>query len=178
EQSFCHQCRRRTYYLKMTCGCGKLYCNRCISTRYDNLPFNESEPDWTCPACHNSCSCDYCTKRRGEVYISLRVPKIKRDTSEQVVTRGEDEVELPASENQAQVIRVPKPLPPTHIVGIPGSYWGNVYSLTGEKIGTAMVAEGNQAVTLDCSISALLPAPAVAPLRKRVFAGRMQPCWG
>ena len=33
EQSFCHQCRRRTYYLKMTCGCGKLYCNRCISTR-------------------------------------------------------------------------------------------------------------------------------------------------
>jgi hypothetical protein len=182
--------------------------------RYDNLPFNESEPDWTCPACHNSCSCDYCTKRRGEVYISLRVPKIKRDTSEQVVTRrfkkvkankiqvrhrpssepeiqvegngptgwtssSEDEVELPASgENQVQVIRVPKPLPPTHIVGIPGSYWGNVYSLTGEKIGTAMVGEGNETVTLDCSISALLPPPAVAPPQKRVFAGRRQPCWG
>ena len=33
EESFCHQCRRRTYYLKMKCKCGKLYCNRCISTR-------------------------------------------------------------------------------------------------------------------------------------------------
>ncbi len=178
------------------------------------MPFNESEPDWTCPACHNSCSCDYCTKRRGEVYISLRVPKIKSDTSEQVVTRGskkvkankvqvrhrsssepefevegngptgwssssEDEVELPApDDNQVQVIRVPKPLPPTHIVGIPGSYWGNVYSLTGEKVGTAMVGEGNQTVMLDCSLSTLLPASAVAPLRKRVFAGRRQPCWG
>jgi hypothetical protein len=33
EHTFCHQCRRRTYYLKMKCKCQKLYCNRCISTR-------------------------------------------------------------------------------------------------------------------------------------------------
>ena len=33
EHTYCHQCRRRTYYLKMKCKCQKLYCNRCISTR-------------------------------------------------------------------------------------------------------------------------------------------------
>ena len=34
EAQYCHQCRRRTFYLKMKCNdCGKLFCNRCIITR-------------------------------------------------------------------------------------------------------------------------------------------------
>lgn len=33
EAAYCHQCRRRTYYLKMKCKCQKLFCNRCISMR-------------------------------------------------------------------------------------------------------------------------------------------------
>ena len=33
DHTFCHQCRRRSYYLKMKCACRKLYCIRCISTR-------------------------------------------------------------------------------------------------------------------------------------------------
>lgn len=179
------------------------------------MSFDENKTDWTCPVCLNSCTCDYCTKKRGEVYISLRRSNVKSDTSEKVVTRevakiqadevqvrhqsssepefevegngptgwsssSEEEVELPVSgDNQVQVIRVPKPLPPTRIVGIPGSYWGNVYSLTGEKVGTARVGEDTQTVTLDWELSALLEsASPVAPPQKRVFAGCMQPCWG
>jgi hypothetical protein len=34
DQSFCHQCRRKTYYLKMTCVCQKKYCSRCIAIRF------------------------------------------------------------------------------------------------------------------------------------------------
>ncbi|KAK2459593.1 hypothetical protein APHAL10511_008403 [Amanita phalloides] len=76
DNTFCHQCRRRCYYLKMECACNKLYCSRCIYMRYDNLPFNASDPVWTCPACLNFCTCDQCTKKRGEVYVPLR-PRAK-----------------------------------------------------------------------------------------------------
>lgn len=34
EVSYCHQCRRKTSRLKMTCLCEKKFCNRCISVRY------------------------------------------------------------------------------------------------------------------------------------------------
>lgn len=33
DNTFCHQCRRTTHRLKMTCICKKRFCNRCISIR-------------------------------------------------------------------------------------------------------------------------------------------------
>lgn len=165
-----------------------------------------------------------CTKKRGEVYVSLRVPRVTDETVEPVITRTKtmnpkkvqerrltssepeyeegyedhnawggsaDEAEFPASDaKDGAVIREQKPFPPTLIVGDPGSHWGYVYSLSGEKFGTACVGEGNKSVKVTCTLPALptlptlptLPAVVVAsavpPLRKRVFVGRMQSSWG
>lgn len=34
DEHYCHQCRRKTFLLKMTCSCGRAYCCRCITLRY------------------------------------------------------------------------------------------------------------------------------------------------
>ncbi|KAF8629776.1 hypothetical protein AX15_003280 [Amanita polypyramis BW_CC] len=219
EHTFCHQCRRRTYYLKMECSCGKFYCNRCISLRYDNLPFDEHKRDWVCPACQDFCTCDAHTRQRGEVYVSLR-PARYRDSGEQITTRSKrekskkarrsvwsssdrdedendeldakDEVSkrdfvqrAPAGSKQHSItrgqettIRVEKPFPPTPIVGTPGSYWAAVYALTGERVGMGFVGEGNRNVRTSCSLTTLMFASGMVPRKKRVFVGRLQPCWG
>jgi hypothetical protein len=156
------------------------------------------------------CSCDLCTKKRGEVYVSLR--RVKDETVEPVVTRAKtinpkkvhvrlsssepeydqgyddhhtwaissaDEAEFPASGAKAgAAIHVPNPFPPTPILGVPGSHWGYVYSLSGEKFGTACVGEGNKSVKVTCTLPAVVVAAVVPPRRKRVFIGRVQSCWG
>jgi len=33
EEAYCHQCRRKTRYLKMSCPCSKRYCSRCMALR-------------------------------------------------------------------------------------------------------------------------------------------------
>jgi len=33
KETYCHQCRRKTRYLKMSCPCSKKYCNRCVALR-------------------------------------------------------------------------------------------------------------------------------------------------
>lgn len=33
EEAYCHQCRRKTRYLKMNCPCSKKYCSRCMALR-------------------------------------------------------------------------------------------------------------------------------------------------
>jgi len=33
EDAYCHQCRRKTRYLKMSCPCSKRYCSRCMALR-------------------------------------------------------------------------------------------------------------------------------------------------
>ena len=156
------------------------------------------------------CTCDVCTRKRGEVYVSLR--RVKDETVEPVITRAKttnakkvyvklsssepedeegyddhnawafgsaDEAEFPASGARGgAAIHVPNPFPPTPILGDPGSHWGYVYSLSGEKFGTACVGEGNKSVKVTCTLPAVVVAPVIPPRRKRVFIGRMQSCWG
>ena len=33
EEAYCHQCRRKSRYLKMSCPCSKKYCSRCMALR-------------------------------------------------------------------------------------------------------------------------------------------------
>jgi len=33
EEAYCHQCRRKSRYLKMNCPCSKKYCSRCMALR-------------------------------------------------------------------------------------------------------------------------------------------------
>ncbi|KAF8629781.1 hypothetical protein AX17_005560 [Amanita inopinata Kibby_2008] len=216
DHTMCHQCRRRTYYLKMKCSCGKFYCNRCFATRYENMPFDQKLPNFMCPACQNTCTCDICTKKRGEVYVSLR-PRVSAQEAGKEVTvmkprkrksklrwsqldasssgdapvseededgEGESDYAKPIRKKPSPVRRVAAvtrpvaPFPPTPIVGVPGSHWGAVYALTGERITTACVGSQNQNVVVSCSLATLMLASGLKRRSKRVFIGHMQPFWG
>ncbi|KAK0217256.1 hypothetical protein IW262DRAFT_1396801 [Armillaria fumosa] len=72
ESSLCHQCRNRSFRVSVQCGCGMIYCVRCITLKYDNLEFNTDAKDFVCPKCNNACTCDICMRRRGEEYVSTR----------------------------------------------------------------------------------------------------------
>ncbi|SJL12598.1 uncharacterized protein ARMOST_16026 [Armillaria ostoyae] len=72
ESSFCHQCRTRSFRVSVQCGCRMIYCVRCITTKYDNLEFDADAKDFVCPKCSNTCTCDVCTRRRGEEYVSTK----------------------------------------------------------------------------------------------------------
>ncbi|PFH47689.1 hypothetical protein AMATHDRAFT_67128 [Amanita thiersii Skay4041] len=216
EHTFCHQCRRRTFYLKMDCACGKSYCVRCLDLRYESGSFDFSAPNFLCPACEDKCSCDVCTKKRGEVYVSLRkhapVPHSDRATELSLRPRrpktvkkpsyfrlssdededfGDDEEEgdsmvlpkKPLKEKPRKTgttirIRVDVPFPPTPIFGAVGSYWGTVYSFSGEKIATAYVGEGNENVIVSCPLETLMVASGITPKKRRVFVGKWHDSWG
>ncbi|KAF9020880.1 hypothetical protein BDZ89DRAFT_259477 [Hymenopellis radicata] len=86
---FCHQCRRWSRLVYMQCRSaictqlrgsktlkGKIYCKRCIIERYDDYEFVEGMVD-KCPACEGTCSCDACTRKRGEEYLGPYVASQK-----------------------------------------------------------------------------------------------------
>ncbi|KIL65239.1 hypothetical protein M378DRAFT_162173 [Amanita muscaria Koide BX008] len=214
DYTTCHHCRGRSYRLKMTCKCGRPWCNRCIITKYDQ-PFDANMRGWVCPCCQNACRCDLCTKKRGETYISTRtwgpLSKIKtkdakdvqatrskrdepkrnpflseeegdfdlaNDTDEDEKSEDEPTAPVPQTSKRQITLRAEKPFPPTEIVGTPGSHWAAVYSLTGERVTTAIVGEGNRTVTVSCSVEALLLTAGISRRKKRLFIGRVQPCWG
>ncbi|KAJ9479961.1 zf-4CXXC_R1 domain-containing protein [Pseudozyma hubeiensis] len=66
--SSCHQCRRKTSNLKMHCsrvGCTLMFCQRCITIRYDDVVFNPSAQNFVCPKCLGFCNCSICLRRSG-----------------------------------------------------------------------------------------------------------------
>jgi len=50
KELYCHQCRRKTRVLKMSCSCGKLFCARCITTRCVVRSFSFFFPSFFSPS--------------------------------------------------------------------------------------------------------------------------------
>ncbi|KAK0489921.1 hypothetical protein EDD18DRAFT_559728 [Armillaria luteobubalina] len=196
ENSFCHQCRTRSFRLSVQCGCGMIYCVRCITLRYDNLEFNADAKDFVCPKCNNACTCDVCTRRRGEEYVSTRrravvspsrsprksgKPRKARD-AEEMDTEDHNPAPLyrlsPARHHHH--LHVPlRELPHVSPLGGctnmpplskrkkgPVKYWGTIY---GSFTG-AKIATAY--IPEDGSSNTLLLQ------RSRVFVGEIQPVWG
>lgn len=126
--------------------------------------FNPSVLEFTCPHCNDACSCDICTRKRGEVYVPLR-PRI--DTKK---INNEDHVAGPS-----QPVRVrlggKTNLPPRKVEG-PVKYWGAMYDVTGARIGQAFVgSSGNEELVV-------VRRETRVKKRKRVFVGKLQTAWG
>ncbi|GJE89382.1 hypothetical protein PsYK624_054820 [Phanerochaete sordida] len=74
---YCHQCRGKNGYEKMSCGvvredltkCGLKYCEKCIRLRYPDIEFNSYAISFKCPRCTNTCNCTVCCRKRGEEYV-------------------------------------------------------------------------------------------------------------
>ncbi|KAJ4469728.1 hypothetical protein C8J55DRAFT_192284 [Lentinula edodes] len=160
---YCHQCRHKSFRLYMECaseGCNAKYCIRCVTSRYaSTISFDSTRDDFFCFRCKDTCLCDKCCSKRGEIYISFRRPSARPTTFKPAHLRSRQSEERP----------YPKLAPITvdTQVSHPVVYWGAVYNWTGEVIASAYVAS----VENDGVIFA-------RPLRKRrVFIGDVQPDW-
>lgn len=92
--------------------------------------FDASAVEFSCPACHDECTCDKCTRGRGEEYISQRGTRTKKRL-------------LPAAQ------LTPTPDPPTPFSGdAPGTTFGTVYSVSGERLGTSTVGPDRSVIVV------------------------------
>lgn len=164
EPTFCHQCRRTTQHDKMRCTvikesgdlCGKRFCRNCVDKRYPDIEFDSYARVFTCPKCSDTCNCTACCGRRGEQYVSgligpaasgreppLRSRKTKAK-SQQVPPSPPLSPSLSPDHAGSQ-----EPLPANFDhANVGGSYWGSVYTVTGERVGGAFVGDDNEAIVV------------------------------
>ncbi|KDR73227.1 hypothetical protein GALMADRAFT_725227 [Galerina marginata CBS 339.88] len=170
--SYCHQCRRKTDYLKMPCSCGKHFCVRCFAVRYPDEEFDVTPREFTCPACQGYCNCTICCSKRGETYVSSSRPDGHSGPPPgKRVTLG-GKTNLP-------------PLTLAETIPESGKYWSTIYSLTGERIGTTYIPshfDGDPSVVFAPTAPAqVLDQPKSKPKRatkkKKIFVGQIQPSW-
>ena len=176
--SCCHQCRRKTFYAKMTCSdCQKKFCVRCYATRcvsffelsitsklslcfvyvfrYPECEFDADDEEYSCPACEGFCNCTVCCRKRGEPYVGVRTcdkstpPRPRpRNTNVERVKLGA-KTNLPLSTTMIQTTTIPKGATNT---------WGSLYSVTGEKIGACFFDPSAE------KDSSVVFAPATTPI--------------
>ncbi|CAL1697120.1 unnamed protein product [Somion occarium] len=159
---YCHQCRRKTQYNKMRCSairedgdiCGLRFCERCIERRYPQMVFDSSDLEFTCPKCADYCNCTACCARRGETYISARdtlpstsnrvnVPRKRTKFPRSSSTRPARS----AKTSEILVSRTPlaKLIPTVPTLAVPpGMFWGTVYSVDGQRVGTGILSQDQQ----------------------------------
>ncbi|TFK48013.1 hypothetical protein OE88DRAFT_1665023 [Heliocybe sulcata] len=156
----CHHCRRSTDLLKMTCRtmhggvrCMKRYCVNCILKRYPDIQFDANAVNFKCPVCRGDCNCSVCSGLRGEVYISERdLRRIKMTGKGKPKKR---KAKQPAMSKEPAG-RIKSQVPPE-----PGTFFGTVYGLDGERVGAAFMA----------SLAHPLPP------RERIFIGTPLDSW-
>ncbi|KAK0470769.1 hypothetical protein IW261DRAFT_1515531 [Armillaria novae-zelandiae] len=182
ESSFCHQCRTRSFRVSVECECRMIYCVRCIKTKYDNLEFDADAKDFVCPRCNNACTCDVCTRRRGEEYVSTRKQgrralvspsRSPRESRKSWNTRDAEKMDT-EDHNPAPLHRL-SPARHHHHLHVPLRELPHASPLGGRtnipplseraKIATAYLPEDGSSNTLLVQ-------------RSRVFVGEIQPVWG
>ncbi|GAC93864.1 hypothetical protein PHSY_001431 [Pseudozyma hubeiensis SY62] len=105
--SSCHQCRRKTSNLKMHCsrvGCTLMFCQRCITIRYDDVVFNPSALNFVCPKCLGFCNCSICLRRSGLgdlVHQTRDRLAFSRGRQKHATQHGPDGEEVNAGDNGA-----------------------------------------------------------------------------
>ncbi|KIY61525.1 hypothetical protein CYLTODRAFT_477892 [Cylindrobasidium torrendii FP15055 ss-10] len=74
ERLNCHPCRKSTPLIATQCSaCSKVYCIRCLKTRFESLPPRVSVPTTTnvstrtCPFCEGFCTCPTCQRKRASL---------------------------------------------------------------------------------------------------------------
>lgn len=154
---------------------------RALRFRYLALEFDCSSGVFKCPACHGFCNCTACVRRRQEEYKSGII----------------DEAPL-LFDNMSDTSTPPPPDITAFDLIAPAAaeteYWGAIYDLNGEKIGSAVVAQKHVAsghipvVYAHALPGANLLEPATKRWRTkslpahsnstRVFVGIPQRCWG
>ncbi|KAG9311191.1 hypothetical protein JVU11DRAFT_8266 [Chiua virens] len=169
-KTYCHQCRNKTARPKMMCSnvtnigniCGKRFCNRCILYRYPDITFDEHSAGFLCPVCTNTCNCSYCSRNRGEEFVSMRlgggaaslftakVTLVRDAGSGKPLPHGKSPppreltVQPSASANASRTT-TPTPEPSSSAIPIPSQFWAHVYGMEGERMGSAFMTREHMA---------------------------------
>ncbi|THH14079.1 hypothetical protein EW146_g6209 [Bondarzewia mesenterica] len=178
----------------MARGAQNFFCCGCIEKRYPDIVFDTEMRFSSCPHCANICNCTHCCQVRGETYISEKgggwrelakgrdggssisyvpAPKARHKSTK---TSSESK----RTNSSSFVNSSSMPIPKNPFPALPsGSYWGAVYGLTGEKVGTAYVDDDQECVVVRPSSAAPAAGRAVAKRKKtHVFIGRPRKVWG
>ncbi|KAL0579077.1 hypothetical protein V5O48_002919 [Marasmius crinis-equi] len=137
----------------------------------DTFGFLKAATTFKCPACANWCSCDVCTARRGEVYVSLRY---KPGPASATALRHHPRPRSPPpahSQSRLPLIQA------TDTTAEPLDYWGPIYDASCEnRIATGYIPSGK---TDDVILADPLPVPRRRKKRKRrvQFIGTVQDGW-
>ncbi|PPQ73478.1 hypothetical protein CVT24_007808 [Panaeolus cyanescens] len=172
KRVYCHQCRRPKTIVMIQCEqCPKLYCIRCLAFRYLALDF------------------DLPSVKRQEEYVSGiidAVPLIFDDDTNSITSSS---LPLLPPITTSSISSSPNAVPPSEV-----EFWGAIYNLDGEKIGSAVVAQKDAARgTIPVVYAHALPgttfreplakrrrveAHLPCPKQTRIFVGVAQRCWG
>ncbi|KAF9451451.1 hypothetical protein P691DRAFT_773119 [Macrolepiota fuliginosa MF-IS2] len=173
ELSPCHQCRTRSYKLKMTCLCKKKFCNRCTALRYPSMLFRLQLDE--CPYCRNECNCDQCTRKRGEDYVSLKVSlgDVPRERKTPIAAQK--------TRVLSKNVYLPPPEPISNVAG-PFTFWGSIYDFDGNKIATAFAGPEEDKVIVATAVGGYTRSKPTEyaegePPATRTFIGTCQPSW-
>ncbi|KAL4063741.1 hypothetical protein J3A83DRAFT_4104449 [Scleroderma citrinum] len=139
EKTSCHQCRNTTNRPKMQCSndigngrtCGKRFCQRCIQRRYPEITFDESSCSFLCPSCTNTCNCSFCSRRRGEEFISMRTDAFVGPRIQSRLTFVRDSAPAPLDAPPRDSVDTSRTSSETP------NFWAYVYGLEGEHLGSA-----------------------------------------
>ncbi|KAF9269751.1 hypothetical protein L218DRAFT_953382 [Marasmius fiardii PR-910] len=177
RELFCHQCRARSNRVHVSCGnyeCTKHWCIKCLVTRYEDGTFSflKTVMIFECPRCHDYCTCDVCSRRRGEEYVPLR--------SDKRFSKGEKSLDSKGKATARRRLGGKTNLPSietTDATDEPLQYWGPVYDLEcTHPIAKCFVLNGD-------SDSRVLAQPLAPPRKRRkrkkrvMFLGSLQPGW-
>ncbi|KAK0227381.1 hypothetical protein EDD85DRAFT_853584 [Armillaria nabsnona] len=196
--SLCHHCRNRSFRVSVQCGCGMIYCVRCITTKYDNLEFDADAKDFVCPKCNNACTCDVCTRRRGEEYVSTKkqgchalVSSSRSPRKSGKSRKARDAEEMDTEDHDPAPLHRVGPAQQHHHLHVPlrklphASPLGgrtNIPPLSERKQGPVKYWGTIYSFTGDKIATAYIPVDGSSNTllvqRSRVFVGEIQPEWG
>ncbi|KAG5643431.1 hypothetical protein DXG03_000939 [Asterophora parasitica] len=147
-----------------------IYCHQYIGER----AYSEPYLDFVCPLCQDNCTCDVCTRKRGEVYVSFRKNAGAQKSSED--SRKERDVPTRTRRRLGGKTDLPTPA-----VAGPVTHWATVYDVNGQQMGNAFVgADGNEEVVVLRPLEGVKAAESAQDDRKRtrILVGEIQDSWG
>ena len=114
-------------------------CTYCKTSRYPDMTFNPYAVSFNCPRCLGTCNCTQCCAKRGETYISARVGKLPPHGSTEERALIDDAL----LSNNPRGERMTTP-PVEFEMPPPGTFFGVVYGLNGERVGEGYVRKNKK----------------------------------
>lgn len=153
-----HPCRSGSYLAIFSET--SLFSYTMCTFSYPDITFDEHSANFLCPACTNTCNCSFCSRSRGEEFVSMRVSGLAASISKSKVTLVRD---------VGQPLHRPKSPDTTTQRDANGAglstqsqFWAHVYGLEGERVGSAFMT-GEHVGCLTVTPSSSMPSHPKAP---------------